>query len=184
MRNYKHLTVPTAAHELSATQFTQLIKIYGSSYDSKIDRVVAFVSVLLGQSTDYVEEMELDDLNAIVEIISVDSLFDVGDCAFVSEITVDGTTYRSSAKDNNYSFKVKELILLESKVKANENFLDDLAAIIFREVDADGNPSKDLSEEVIEARKQVFAGRVSITVMMPYLLKLNEKLSTKLELLK
>lgn len=167
--------IPKSVEELSSEQFEKLIKVYNKNYDSKVDMLVDFISIMLNITIDEVEDMNIEDIMLIRDEINIEKLFDMGELIMVNQVEVDGITYKSRAIDGKYDFKLKEMRLLETYIRNNDSFIDYMMAIVFKNVDENGEIIDDNSEESINNRNKTLKG-LNIKISAPYLILLSKKL--------
>lgn len=180
MKIINNINVPESIDELNIDQFQSIVKIYTKEYKSKIDKLVDFIAVLTNNSVDFIENLDIEVFTKIKNTINLDNLFDLGDLNFTNELIIDDIIYKTGSVDNNYTFKVKEIILLESVINKNNVFIDYLIAVIFKNVDENGNIIYDYSENAIKNRKNKLKNKVNIKIIAPFLLLLSKKLENKL----
>ena len=133
-----------------------------------IDTYIQLVHILTDKSIEEVEEMELDEFKDIVQSIDI-SEENTTNLPFITKIEIDGKTYISTIKES-FNYNVKQISLLTTIVKNNPtNYVTDLAAIVFKPVDDNGNILNDYTEAGINERKKLFNHNVTMNVIVPYL---------------
>lgn len=169
----KTVEVMTSLNEITIDQFESCVSILKKTYDSQIDQYVDLIQALSSLTRDEIEDLDLSEFESLIKAIKIDDLTGFNE-QFINELTFDGVTYKSKSDGKRFKFSVKEMFLLQDKIKENEDkYILDLAAIIFREVDAEGNISSDLSKETIAKRKDILKG-IKMDVIAPYLLVLSK----------
>ncbi len=138
--------------------------------DSSIDNIVKYVSILTNQTIDEIESMDLDDFKTLVASVTFDNETDY---QLQTTIEINGKKYKSTLKDT-FSFNVKQISMLTKKVKEGDDYIVDLAALIFREVDGDGALVNDFSDAAVSSRKAIFADAITIDKLIPYLKQLEK----------
>jgi len=167
----KEIKLVTDINELSINEFEKLINIFSKQYETKIEEYVDIISVISNLDIDEIENLDIDEFKKLVTIandIQIQNL----NAELISEINIDGVTYKTNVKDNTYKFTVKEITLLQVLlVNQPSNYLADLIAIVFREIDSDGNLINDLSPEAIERRKEKLS-TLKMKIIGPYFMSL------------
>jgi len=139
--------------------------------DTTIDNLIKYVSIITNQTIEEVEEMDLDEFKAVAN----DAAFieDLIDKPMTTTITINGKTYKSTLKET-FAFNVKQISMLTKKVKESDDYIADLAALIFREVAEDGLLINDFSDAAVSSRKAIFADELTIDILIPYLKQLEK----------
>ena len=164
------LEIKTLGSELSVSEFEILGKILVNKYDTKIDRYLDIINIFTSLPKEEVELFEINQFNELVSLIDINHFID--NTEEVNEIIINDVTYRTKFKSHEYKFNVKEFKLITQAIN-NKTYLPTLAAIVFREVDSNGQLSNDISNEAIYKRL-VALKDTSITVIAPYIIKLSK----------
>lgn len=149
-------------------------KELNGEYDSRIEYYSDLIQIAMNKTSDEIDSLDIYDFKTLAETLNLEEL-NVSD--FNNEIKIDGITYITSAQNNNFSFKVKEIQEIEKIIKINKNPETEFAAIIWREKGIDGKPVNDFSPEGINKRKEIFNNNLTIKFILPYLTKLSQYLT-------
>jgi hypothetical protein len=175
----KQIQISTDLTQLSLKKFEKAINIFQKSYDMQFEKFIDLIEVMTNLTPDDIEDLHIDDFKKIVDIIE-NIEFTSFEKKFINQIEIDGITYKSKSDGADYKFSVREIFLMQDILEKNpENYLLDLIAIVFREVDAEGNLIGDLKSESIEKRKEVFKD-IKMDVVGPYLSSLSEYFLTNI----
>ena len=165
--------VSTSLNEIGIDQFEKCVNILKTTYESSIDQYVDLIQALSTLTRDEIEDLDLSEFESLIKAIKIDDMTGFAD-KYINEIEVNGVKYRTKSNGETFKFSVKEMFLLQDKIKQNEEkYISDLCAIIFREVDADGNISNDLSNEAINKRKEALKD-IKMNIIAPYLIVLSK----------
>jgi len=170
--NNKSIEVKTSLDEINITEFEACINIFKATYDSPMDQYVEILQVLSNFTRDEIEELELELFETIIRDIQISDFTEIGKI-FINEFELDGQVYKTKSDGLSYKFTVKEMFLLQEIIKESpEHYILDVAGIIFREVDSEGNISNDLSKATIAKRKEKFA-HLKMNIIGPYIMTLS-----------
>jgi hypothetical protein len=162
---------------LTLKQFMQLKKINANekNYESKIEYYSDILQVALNKSADEIEGLDIHEFKKLANEFN---LTNITISTIENEFKYDGQVYITSASNNEFQFKVKEIQNLEKIIK-NEDTEAEIAAIIWREKGEDGKPINDFSTEGIYKRKEIFHNHMTLKYLMPYMDKLVTYLTQK-----
>lgn len=149
-----------------------------SEYESRIEFYSDILQITLEKTSDEVESL---DIYVFQELANNFNLSDIAISDFENEIKIEGVTYVTSANNNEFTFKVKEMQELEKCIK-DENSELDIAAILWREKGENGKPVNDFSKEGIAKRKAIFKEHLTLKYIFPYMDKLAKYLSKQPQL--
>ena len=149
-------------------------KELNGEYDSKIEYYSDLIQIAMKKTSDEIDNLDIYDFKILAETIN---LVEVNTKDLLNEIKIDGITYITSAQNNNFTFKVKEIQEVEKILKKDENPELEFSAIIWREKGSDGKPINDFSVEGINKRKEIFSNNLTLKFVLPYLNKLSEYLT-------
>lgn len=159
--------VITSIEEITINQVKRCEELLSGDTDD-IDNNIEVLSILTNLSIEEIEDLPMLELNEIIELISKQE-FSTEGISFKNRFEVDGIIYGNKSTEGNINFTVKEIFTLKEYYKCNKiNSMSDVAAILFREIDTDGNISRDLSYEAIEKRTELF-GDMTIDIILPYI---------------
>ena len=162
---------------LTLKQFMALKNINANeqNYESRIEYYSDILQVALNKPADEIDNLDIHEFKTLANEFN---LINITINNFENEFKIDGQIYITSASNNEFTFKVKEIQQLEKIIK-NENSEAEIAAIIWREKGEDGKPINDFSAEGIAKRKEIFLNNMTLKHIMPYLDKLATYLTEK-----
>ena len=136
--------------------------------EDNINNNIEVLSILTNLSIEEIEDLPMVELNKIIELISKQE-FDTTGISFKNRFEIGGIVYGNKSTEDNIIFTVKEIFILKEYYKCNKiNSMADVAAILYREIDTDGNISRDLSYEAIDKRRDLFED-MTIDIILPYI---------------
>jgi len=162
--------VISSLNELNITSLEKTIKIFNSE-SNNIDKYILLLEILTPLSVDEIEDLELEDFKILASEIDTNDFIQAQD-VFINEVEFEGVKYKTKSNGNSHNFTVKEIFTIQKLLKKDEYILE-IAAIIFRPVDANGKISNDMSQEAIDLRKIIFKD-ITIDVILPYVLALSK----------
>jgi hypothetical protein len=169
----KQVEIITDLTQLSLSQFEQAISIFNKEYETSIEKFIDLIDIMTNLTPSEIEDLDINDFKKIIDIIEGIE-FTSFEKKFINQIEIDGVIYKSKSDGSDYKFSVKEIFLMQDILQKNpDSYLLDLIAIVFREVDADGNLIGDLKTESIAKRKELFKD-IKMDVVGPYLTSLSE----------
>jgi len=169
----KDVAIATTYDDITISQFQQILTIYNTEYDFGIDRYIETIEVLSDLKREEIEQLDLDLFEEIIHSIEINEAFDF-EKKFINEIEVDGVKFKTTSDGNSYKFNVKEMFMIQTLLtRKPDEYINDLAAIVFKEVDEDGKIINDYSIEAIEKRKEMLKDIKMIT-LGGYLMSLSE----------
>lgn len=172
--NEKSFDVKTNFEDITIPEFIKCMEILQK--DKSIpdnEKYEEMITVLSEMTSEDVGDMDFGDFTDLIRAIQV-SDFVESDGSFTGkdEVEFNGVKYKANLKDGIYKFNTKETFLIKSKVQSSPtNYIDYLAAVVFREVLEDGTVSKDLTPNAIANRKQIFNENLKMNIITPYLLE-------------
>ena len=179
LSNGKTINVATQLSEIKLQQFENCIDYFNRKYDFDIDLYINLISELSDASYDEVEELDLTEFVSIIPQLEIQDIDSVSK-TFVNKIEIDNVIYMSTATENEYKFNVKQIRHIQDIIKKQGNaYLVDLAAMIFRAVQVDGQ-LEGLDDKSVERRKKVFADKMNVEILAPYIIALGQYFSVKL----
>jgi len=150
--------------ELPVEKFGELLSVITKEkeYEYRLDFYSDLLVIGKGLTLDEIEELPIEDhkklsselMEDIVEINQYGKL--------PNEVRVGSTTYYTTSKNDNFSFKTKEFKLIQSSIGKPE-YVNDFAAIIWREKDGD------LTQESINQRKEVLSKGLKVKHIISYI---------------
>lgn len=171
----KQVEIITSLNDLTISQFERIIELNEKQYNSSIESYVELMTVLTNLSKDEIEGLDINEFKKIVDIIK-DIDYKTFDEKFINEIEVDGVVYKTKSNGTEYNFSVKEVVLLRELIaKDAYHFLQEMIAILFKNVDADGNIINDLTPQAIQERKNKI-GDIKMAIAGPYLTALSKSI--------
>jgi hypothetical protein len=168
--NEKKIKVPTSITQISLHKLEACVKIYNTDL-KKIDKYIKLLSVLLEITEDEVSDLDIDKFQELIGIVNTEKFWEKGD-ELVTEIEIDGVTFKTKSDGKTYNFSVKEVLLIQELVGKEEGFLLEIIAIIFRNIDENGKIINDLSDKAIQERKK-YLKNINVDIVVPYILSLN-----------
>lgn len=166
----KIISEPT---EITIRQMIKCEEILEDNLMNELDIHTAVIQELSNLSIEEIEDLKIATLKEIILIVSQQN-FDMKDNVFVNEFKSDGITFKNKSTKDNFHFSVKEVYKIKEiiKKKGASNFsLASMASVIFRELDSAGNISRDLSDETLKKREDIFMD-MTLDVILPYVLEL------------
>lgn len=171
----KKVEIITSLNDLTISQFEQLVELNEKEYNTNIESYIDLIAILSNLSIDEIESLDIDEFKKIVDIIK-DIDYKTFDEKFINEIEIDGVLYKTKSNGTEYNFSVKEVVLLRELIAKDANhFLQEMIAILFKNVDADGNIINDLTPQAIQERKNKI-GDIKMDIAGPYLTALSKSL--------
>jgi hypothetical protein len=159
--------VITSIEEITIREMKRCEELLSGDTDN-INNNVEVLSLLTNLSIEEIEDLQMSELNEIIELIAKQEFTSEG-ISFKNRFEIDGITYMNKSTEGNINFTVKEIFTLKEHYKCNKiNSMSDVAAILFREMDTDGNISRDLSYEAVDKRKELFID-MTIDIILPYI---------------
>lgn len=177
--NGKTINVSTQLSEIKLLQFENCINHFNKKYEFDIDLYVNLISELSDATYDEVEELDLTEFVSIIPQLQIQDIDSVPK-TFVNKIEIDNVIYMSTATENDYKFNVKQIRHIQDIIKRQGNsYLVDLAAMIFRAVQVDGQ-LEGLDDKSVDRRKKVFADKMNVEILAPYIVSLGQYFTVKL----
>ena len=174
LSNGKTINVATQLSEIKLKQFENCIDYFNRKYDFDIDLYINLISELSDASYDEVEELDLTEFVSIIPQLEIQDIDSVSK-TFVNKIEIDNVIYMSTATENEYKFNVKQIRHIQDIIKKQGNaYLVDLAAMIFRAVQVDGQ-LEGLDDKSVERRKKVFADKKVNLADLPVVMQIAQK---------
>lgn len=150
--------------ELPVEEFGKLLSIITkeNEYEYRLDFYSDLLVIGKGLSIDEIEELPIEEhkklsnelMEEIVEINQYDKL--------PNEVRIGSTTYYTSSKENQFSFKTKEFKLIQTQIGKPE-YVNDFAAIIWREKEGD------LTQDSINHRKEILSKSLKVKHIISYI---------------
>jgi hypothetical protein len=158
----------SSIEEITISQMRKCEELLSGDKEN-IDNNIEVLSILTKLSIDEIEDLPMLELNDIIELISKQE-FSMDGISFKNRICIDGIVYGNKSPFlDEINFTVKEIFTLKEYYKCNKiNSMSDVAAILFREMDSNGNISRDMSSEAIERRTEIFQD-MTIDVILPFI---------------
>jgi hypothetical protein len=174
----KQVEIITSLNELTISQFERIIELNGKQYNTNIESYVDLIEVLTNLSKDEIEVLDINEFKKIVDVIkNID--YKNFDDKFINQIEIDGVKYKTKSNGSEYNFSVKEVIILRELIAKDSNhFLQEMIAVLFKNIDSEGNIINDLSPEAIQERKNKI-GDIKMEIAGPYLTALSKSLISK-----
>lgn len=171
----KQVEIITSLNDLTISQFEKIIELNEKQYNSSIESYVELMTVLTNLSIDEIESLDINEFKKIVNTIK-DIDYKTFDDRFINQIEIDGVIYKTKSNGTDYKFSVKEVVLLRELIaKDAYHFLQEMIAILFKNVDADGNIINDLTPQAIQERKDKI-GDIKMEIAGPYLTALSKSI--------
>tara|TARA_R110000787_G_scaffold165199_4_gene278287 strand:- start:332 stop:874 length:543 start_codon:yes stop_codon:yes gene_type:complete len=166
----------TNANELTIGTLNRCEEILKDPLLSELNRNIRIVQELSNLTVEEIEDLPMAVLIQTVNIIG-SSNYNLDDSEFRNEFIVDGVTFRNRAESKeDISFSVKEIFTLrELFQKSKHKNMVTIASVIFREVDIDGNISRDLTTEAI-TKRNVFLEKMTLDIISPYIAEIERSL--------
>lgn len=163
----KKVNVVSDINELSITDFERLVYIFNKTYESKIEQYVDIIEVISSLNKDEIENMDINEFKKLIEISEKIKTQDLTKTKR-NKLIVDGITYKTNYTNGEYKFTVKEITLIQKAIANNPNqYLAEFIAIVFKNVDENGNTINDLSSEAIANRKEKLKN-IKMKLIGPY----------------
>jgi hypothetical protein len=171
----KQVEIITSLNDLTISQFEKIVKLNEVEYNTSIESYIDLIDVISNLTKDEIEELDINEFKKIVDVVKeID--YKTFDEKFINEIEIDGVKYKTKSNGTEYNFNVKEVVLLRELIAKNPyHFLQEMIAILFKNVDAEGNIINDLSPQAIEERKNKI-GDIKMEIAGPYLTALSKSL--------
>lgn len=172
--NNKTFDVKTTFEDITIPEFNKCMLILQK--DKSIpdnEKYEEMITVLSDMTPDEIGDMDFEDFTDLIRAIQVSDFIESDD-SFIGkdEVEFNGVKYKANLKEGTYKFNTKETFLIKAKVQSSPaNYIDYLAAVVFREVLEDGTVSKDLTPNAIANRKQIFSENLKMNIIAPYLLE-------------
>lgn len=171
----KQVEIITSLNDLTISQFEHLVELNNKEYNTNIESYIDLIAILSNLSIDEIESLDIDEFKKIVDVIK-DIDYKTFDNKFINQIEIDGVLYKTKSNGTEYNFSVKEVVLLRELIAKDANhFLQEMIAILFKNVDADGNIISDLTPQAIQERKNKI-GDIKMDIAGPYLTALSKSL--------
>jgi hypothetical protein len=171
----KQVEIITSLNDLTISQFEHLVELNNKEYNTNIESYIDLIAILSNLSIDEIESLDIDEFKKIVDVIK-DIDYKTFDDKFINQIEIDGVLYKTKSNGTEYNFSVKEVVLLRELIEKDANhFLQEMIAILFKNVDADGNIISDLTPQAIQERKNKI-GDIKMDIAGPYLTALSKSL--------
>lgn len=158
----------TKLENITIGQYIDVHKLSLIKNDNEVEQNIEFIHITTGKSIQEIEEMDMFEFRETLSNINIfeDS---VNKYPLLTEINIDSNQYKSTSK-SGFTFNVKQISLLSAYVKKNPtDYIDYLAAVIFKNVDKEGNIINDYSEEGISIRAKQFRNKLTMDIITPYL---------------
>ncbi|MEO6304665.1 MAG: hypothetical protein ABIP51_16005 [Bacteroidia bacterium] len=169
----KTKTVLTKLNEITITQLESCYNILENKEGSQIDKWNEVICELSDISSDEVEEIPFNEQLELIQAINITNM-PQDKVKVIEEIKLKDKCFRAKKIING-----KEMELITPYIISNpKNYLLYLAAIIYKEIDKDGNLIKDYSEDGIQQRKELFK-ELKADVIMPFLIIIQKYLVEK-----
>jgi len=153
---------------ITLNKFKAFYDLSQVSDNNDIETSIQLIHILTDKSVAEIEELELDEFKAILNSVNYENT-DTSSLPVIIEYKANDKVYKSTNKDT-FNFNVKQINLLQGIIKANaNNYIEDLAAIIFKPIDEAGNIINDYSDEAIAQRKQELSSVMTMNILIPYL---------------
>lgn len=171
----KQVEIINSLNDLTISQFEHLVQLNNKEYNTNIESYIDLIAILSNLSIDEIESLDIDEFKKIVDVVkNID--YKTFDDKFINEIEIDGVLYKTKSNGTEYNFSVKEVVLLRELIEKDANhFLQEMIAILFKNVDADGNIISDLTPQAIQERKNRI-GDIKMDIAGPYLTALSKSL--------
>lgn len=171
----KQVEIITSLNDLTISQFEKIVELNEKVYNTSIESYVDLMEVLTNLTKDEIENLDINEFKKIVDIIK-DIDYKTFDENFINQIEIDGVIYKTKSNGSEYNFSVKEVVLLRELIDKNPySFMQEMIAILFKNVDADGNIINDLTPQAIQERKNKI-GDIKMQIAGPYLTALSKSL--------
>ena len=161
--------VITKADEITIDQLMRCDVIMGDNLKTELDKYVEIIQILSNLTVEEIEDLPITTLKEVISVISTQD-FNLNGLEFKNEIVLDGITFKNRNTDaDNIKFTVKEIFTIKEYFKENKSIsLPSLIGIIFRELDVEGNISRDLSDEAIHNRSEKLK-HITLDVILPFI---------------
>lgn len=160
--------------EITIKKLMRCEEILEDNLMNELDKYTSVIQELSNLTIDEIEDLKITTLKEVILIVSQQN-FDMKDNVFVNEFKFDGITFKNKSTEDNFHFSVKEIYKIKeifNKKSLKINFsLATMASIIFRELDSEGNISRDFSDEALEKREEIFMN-MTLDVILPYVVEL------------
>ena len=171
--------IKTDAKDITLNEMLKCEKLLANKDNSELDNYVNVIQVLSNLTVEEIEDLPMATLKEVMTVIASQN-FSLEGIDFVNEFELEGVKYKSkSVSADKIKINVKEIFVLRGLFKKDSKLelnLTTVAGVLFREVDEEGNISRDLSDEAILHRSTLL-GNITIDVILPYLNDLKNHLN-------
>jgi hypothetical protein len=140
-----------------------------NSDDELIDKIINIIYILSNASLEDIEALELTEAIDLFKELQITNNYDLS--LSPTEFIHDGITYKV-----NDTYSIKQISLIGSEIKNNPNgYTPRLAAIIFREVLADGSLKLDYSDETLKFKTELFGEYMTYDYVIQHIINIANK---------
>jgi hypothetical protein len=171
---YKGFKLKTKLTELTVGEFEDISVILA---DENKDEIEKYMDVFerLGMPEDLLNNIQIDDFFLLVKEFHIPTIENI----FNKSIELNGREYIAYDGDE-YKIKVKDLAMIEKKVKKNnKNIFSYILAIIFKDIELTNEHYIDVH---IEYKSKLFRDLISADYIS-YLLYVNDKVIKKIKMI-
>lgn len=140
----------------------------------ELDNYIYIIEELSNLSLMEIEDLPFKELSTLLSEMDLSDFdldkINIDDIEFKNQIILDNHIYKSSSESSDdIRISVKEVFAIRRIYTENgEITLCEIAAVLFRELDNDGNLTRDLSEEAINKRCETHT-EMTLNVILPYI---------------
>lgn len=168
----KDIEIAETAKDIKMDKFVKFILDGKDVKNNTIEFKELLIVLLTTLTYDEIENLpysELRDLMASMDDTPLDFETD-----FMSEITIDGVSYKANLKDGKYNLKVKDTKIIESLIgKYNVDYIYYLPGLIFRT-----DWSTPVTLEEVVSNKDIFKD-ITADVVGPYVIHISKMVNEK-----
>lgn len=172
--NGKTVEFKNQLKDISINDFQLLIYFFKKEYEEELDQYTDILSITTNLSKDELEEMNFTDLIHLINAQKDSELNNFKDTFYGHmHFKIGERKFESSSDGLTFEFSTKEMFVIKDLL-ANDptNYIQNLAAVLFLELDEEGKRIKDYSKEKIKERAEIFKYSMDMDFISPYILKL------------
>ena len=163
----RDVEIKTSLSEISLSEFEQCMLIYTKEYKYAIDQYIEIIQVLSDLTVDEIESFEINEFEKLINEIELNDFNSYVD-VFKNEFIHQGITYKTKATDTTFKFSVKEMFVIQDKLKSKSvDYVSTVAAILFNDVTV-------ITTEGIKTKQEIFKDVMTMDYIAPYLIQLGQ----------
>lgn len=167
--------IKTKMTEFTLKEFQDMSKLINDTNLDQIDKYLKILE-LLGTPDDILDNIESEQFIEVIKELNINSIHNKD---LTRTINIDTYEYEAYLEDKEFSFKAKDLSLIETFVKKNpDKFLLYALAVIFKRTDL--TRKEHYTDAHIKHKMKLF-GDLNADLYYPYIVAIHNKITEKLD---